>query len=177
MQIPYHHPSGLEHLQGWGIHHLSGQPVPVPHSPYCKIFFLISNLNLPSFNLKPSSLILLQQTLLNCECAVCVQPWTLSHQRTRTAEEPLKFRCRWCMTTSHPMLEKRASFRICLTACFCRPLLAYNRDWYFPDRCIKYPNVEQVMGCPSASNAAGAENSCSILRNCSQASVAVRVEE
>ncbi|EOB01623.1 hypothetical protein Anapl_10518, partial [Anas platyrhynchos] len=24
---------GLEHLQGWGIHNLSGQPVPVPHHP------------------------------------------------------------------------------------------------------------------------------------------------
>jgi len=23
-------------LQGWGIHHLSGQPVPVPHYPCCK---------------------------------------------------------------------------------------------------------------------------------------------
>jgi len=22
---------GLEHLQGWGIHNLSGQPVPAPH--------------------------------------------------------------------------------------------------------------------------------------------------
>ena len=26
----------LEYLQGWGTHHLSGQPVPVPHHPYCK---------------------------------------------------------------------------------------------------------------------------------------------
>ena len=24
-------PPGLEHLQGWGIHNLSGQPVPAPH--------------------------------------------------------------------------------------------------------------------------------------------------
>ena len=23
----------LKHLQGWGIHNLSGQPVPVPHHP------------------------------------------------------------------------------------------------------------------------------------------------
>ena len=23
-------------LQGWGFHNLSGQPVPVPHHPYCK---------------------------------------------------------------------------------------------------------------------------------------------
>jgi len=27
----------LERLQGWGIHHLSGQPVPVLHHPYCKL--------------------------------------------------------------------------------------------------------------------------------------------
>ena len=26
----------LECLQEWGIHHLSGQPVPVPHHYYCK---------------------------------------------------------------------------------------------------------------------------------------------
>ena len=24
--------------QGWGIHHLSGQPVPVPHYPYCILY-------------------------------------------------------------------------------------------------------------------------------------------
>ncbi|EOB08416.1 hypothetical protein Anapl_06434, partial [Anas platyrhynchos] len=24
---------GLEHLQGWGIHNFSGQPVPGPHHP------------------------------------------------------------------------------------------------------------------------------------------------
>ena len=26
----------LECLWAWGIHHLSGQPVPVPHHPYCE---------------------------------------------------------------------------------------------------------------------------------------------
>ena len=26
----------LEFLQGGAIHHLSGQPVPVPHHPHCK---------------------------------------------------------------------------------------------------------------------------------------------
>ena len=26
----------LESLQGQGIHHISGQPVPVPHHPLCK---------------------------------------------------------------------------------------------------------------------------------------------
>ena len=25
-----------EFLQGWGTHHLRGQPVPAPHHPYCK---------------------------------------------------------------------------------------------------------------------------------------------
>ena len=30
----------LESLQGWGIHHISGQPVPVPQHLYCKSFFL-----------------------------------------------------------------------------------------------------------------------------------------
>jgi len=29
---------GLESLQGWGINHISGQPVPVPHHPHCKRF-------------------------------------------------------------------------------------------------------------------------------------------
>jgi len=29
---------GLEHLQGWGIHHLSGQPVPAPHHSHSKEF-------------------------------------------------------------------------------------------------------------------------------------------
>ena len=27
---------GLEHLQGWGIHNLSGQPVPAPHCSHSK---------------------------------------------------------------------------------------------------------------------------------------------
>ena len=27
----------LECLQGWGIHLLSGQLVPLPHHPYCKL--------------------------------------------------------------------------------------------------------------------------------------------
>ena len=29
---------GLEHCQGWGIHNLSGQPVPVPHHPHGEEF-------------------------------------------------------------------------------------------------------------------------------------------
>jgi len=31
----------LEYFQGWGIYHLSGQPVPVPHHPHCKKFLRI----------------------------------------------------------------------------------------------------------------------------------------
>jgi len=27
---------GIEHLQGWSIHSLSGQPVPAPHHSLCK---------------------------------------------------------------------------------------------------------------------------------------------
>jgi len=41
---------GLENFQGWGIHSLSGQPVPVPHHLSVKNFPLKSNLNLPSLN-------------------------------------------------------------------------------------------------------------------------------
>jgi len=42
----------LESLQGWGSYHIPRLPVPVPHHPHCKRFFLlISNLNLPSLSL------------------------------------------------------------------------------------------------------------------------------
>jgi len=58
----------LECLQGTGIHHLSGQPVPVPHHPYCKNFFLICNGNLPSFTGKWCTLVLSQQTLVERVC-------------------------------------------------------------------------------------------------------------
>jgi len=30
--------AGLECFQGWGIDHISGQPVPVFHHPHCKRF-------------------------------------------------------------------------------------------------------------------------------------------
>jgi len=43
---------GLEHLQKWGTHILSGQPVPAPHCPLSKIFLPNINLNdisCPSF--------------------------------------------------------------------------------------------------------------------------------
>ncbi|KAK4816838.1 hypothetical protein QYF61_023902 [Mycteria americana] len=53
----------LECLQGWGIYHLSGQPVPVFHHHHCKNVFLISSLNLTSFSLKPLPFVLLLQAL------------------------------------------------------------------------------------------------------------------
>jgi len=49
---------GLEHCQGGGSHSFSGQPGPVFHPLMVKNFFLISNLNLPSFSLKPLPLVL-----------------------------------------------------------------------------------------------------------------------
>ena len=55
---------GLEHLQGWTGH---PQPlwaaVPAPHHSHSKELPLTSNLNLPSFNLKPFPLALLLSTL------------------------------------------------------------------------------------------------------------------
>jgi len=50
---------GLEHFQGGDSHSFSGQPVPVFHHPHGEeFFFLISNLNLPSFSLEPFPLVL-----------------------------------------------------------------------------------------------------------------------
>jgi len=50
---------GLEHFWGWGIHSLSGQPVPAPHHSLGKeLSPPLSNLNLPSFNLKSFPLVL-----------------------------------------------------------------------------------------------------------------------
>ena len=43
---------GFEHLQGWGIHHLSGLPVPGPHHNLSEKIPPVSNLNLTSFNLE-----------------------------------------------------------------------------------------------------------------------------
>jgi len=49
---------GLEHFQGWGIHNLSGQPVPAPHRSACKelkhessVIIALSSINFisPSF--------------------------------------------------------------------------------------------------------------------------------
>lgn len=46
----------LEHCQAWGIHSLSGQPLPVSHHALNKKCFL--KLNLPFFSLKPVPLVL-----------------------------------------------------------------------------------------------------------------------
>jgi len=55
---------GCDCFQGWGIHHLSGQHVPVFHQAHCKNFLPYISLNLPSFSFKPLPLVLLQQALL-----------------------------------------------------------------------------------------------------------------
>jgi len=54
---------GLEHLQGQDIHNLSRQLFQYLTTFMVKNFPLTSNLNLPSFNLKPFSLVLLLSTL------------------------------------------------------------------------------------------------------------------
>jgi len=59
---------GLEHFQGAGSHSFSGQPVPVPHHPHRKYFFLTSNLNLPSISLKLLLLFLSLQALVISFC-------------------------------------------------------------------------------------------------------------
>ena len=42
-----------EHVQAWWLHHLPGQPVPVPDHSLEKQLFLIPKLNLPWSNLRP----------------------------------------------------------------------------------------------------------------------------
>ena len=56
-------PPGHEHLQGWGIHSLSGQLFQHLTTLIVKNLPLISKLNLPSFNLKPFPLVPLLSTL------------------------------------------------------------------------------------------------------------------
>ena len=51
---------GLEHLQGWGIHNLSGQPVPAPHHYPCK--------ELPP-NIQPKSSLFQLKTIPPCPCS------------------------------------------------------------------------------------------------------------
>ena len=58
-----------------GQHHLSVQPVPLPHCLSVKNFFLISDLNLPSFSLKPFPLVLPQQTLQGLLLGLAVLLW------------------------------------------------------------------------------------------------------
>ena len=54
---------GLEHLQGWGIHTLSGQLFQHLTTLIVKNFPLTSNLHLPSFNFNPFPLVLLLSAL------------------------------------------------------------------------------------------------------------------
>lgn len=54
--------SGLKHLQEWGIHGLSRQPVPASHHSLTEKLPLTSTLNLPSLSFKPFPLVLLLST-------------------------------------------------------------------------------------------------------------------
>ena len=54
----------LECLRGWGIHHTSGQPVPVFNHFYCIYLFLIFSINLPYFSLKSFPFVLSPKILL-----------------------------------------------------------------------------------------------------------------
>ena len=54
----------LEHLQGWGIHNLSGQPVPAPHHYHSK--------ELPP-DIQPKSSLLQLKTI--SLCAVVIYPF------------------------------------------------------------------------------------------------------
>ena len=49
---------GLEHCQGGDSHNFSEQPGQVPYHPQSKEFLPLSNLNLPTFSLKPLPLVL-----------------------------------------------------------------------------------------------------------------------
>ena len=62
---------GLECLQGWGIHILFRQPVPVRHHPLVN-FLLTSKLNLPCLSLKPFPLVLSLSTLINSHSPSCL---------------------------------------------------------------------------------------------------------
>jgi len=63
---------GREHLQGWGIHSLSGQLFQHLTTLIVKNFPLISNLNLPSFNLQPFPLLLPLSTLVKSCLPFCL---------------------------------------------------------------------------------------------------------
>jgi len=57
---------------GWDIHSFSGQSLPVFHQPF-EYFFLTSNLNLPSFSLKPFSLLLSLSDHVKCVYPSCLK--------------------------------------------------------------------------------------------------------
>ena len=73
--VQRHIQPGLECLQGWRIHNLLGQPVPVRHHPLCEklhISNLVSNLNLPCLSSKPFPLVLSLSTLVNSHSPSCL---------------------------------------------------------------------------------------------------------
>ena len=53
---------GLEHLKGWGIHNLSGQPVPAPHHSHSKV--------LPPA-IQPKSSLLQLKNISSCPVVIC----------------------------------------------------------------------------------------------------------
>jgi len=64
----------LECFQGWGIYHLSGQPMPMFHHPHCKKFVPSIQSNTTGFYFKTIASFLLQHALLKslskikCQC-------------------------------------------------------------------------------------------------------------
>ena len=66
-------PSSSGHPQ-MGHHHPSGQPVQCHIALTVKNFFLISNLNIPSFSWKPLPLVLSQETPLRSLSPSFLQP-------------------------------------------------------------------------------------------------------
>ena len=86
---------GLEHCQGGSSHSFSGQRVQCFTTLMVKNFFLISNLNLPSFSLQPFPLVLSLHTLVKWQHHVFSSPyssfWSMpphTHTSTHTINSP-----------------------------------------------------------------------------------------
>ena len=99
-------------LQGWDTHHLSGQPVPVPHHFYCKTNkqqqkknLLISTLNLPSFSLKPFPLVPLQWTLLKSLSPSFLQPIQILKGCSQVSLEPSLLQASQPQLSAFPLKE------------------------------------------------------------------------
>jgi len=78
----------LEPCQGGGSHSSSGQPGPAPHHPHGKNFFLISNLNLPSFSFKLSLLVLSLQALVTCLSIFLTSPLYVLQSHKKLSPQP-----------------------------------------------------------------------------------------